>query len=97
MGKKEFIQKMESAIQEVNGLGWCQMRAIILMALPLTAFPGFMQMQVFFGQVLPHECENDVNKTGAIIRKYIPSRGSTDHDTVSLVWSERLVEPCSKK
>jgi len=63
---------MESAIQEVNGLGWCQMRAIILMALPLTAFPGFMQMQVFFGQVLPHECENDVNKTGAIIRKYIP-------------------------
>ena len=27
-------------------------------------------MQVFFGQVLPHECENDVNKTGKI-SKYI--------------------------
>ena len=69
---------MESAIKELNGLGWFQMRAILLMALPLTAFPGFMQMQVFFGQVLPHQCENDANKTGAIIMKYIQSQAFTD-------------------
>ena len=62
---------MESAIKELNGLGWFQMRATLLVALPLTGFPGFMQMQVFFGQILPHECENDTNKTGAIIAKYI--------------------------
>ena len=62
---------MESAIKELNGLGWFQMRATLLVALPLTGFPGFMQMQVFFGQILPHECENDLNKTGAIIAKYI--------------------------
>ena len=62
---------MESAIKELNGLGWFQMRATLLVALPLTGFPGFMQMQVFFGQILPHECENDTNKTGAIVAKYI--------------------------
>jgi len=61
---------MENAIKELNGLGWFQMRTTLLVALPLTGFPGFMQMQVFFGQTLPHECENDFNKTGAIISKY---------------------------
>ena len=42
-----------------------------LLAAPLSAAQGLWQMQVFFGQVLPHECENDVNKTGNIISKYI--------------------------
>ena len=42
-----------------------------LKAAPLSAAQGLWQMQVFFGQVLPHECENDVNKTGNIISKYI--------------------------
>ena len=42
-----------------------------LLAVPLSAAQGLWQMQVFFGQVLPHECEDDVNKTGNIISKYI--------------------------
>ena len=42
-----------------------------LLATPLSAAQGLWQMQVFFGQVLPHECEDDVNKTGNIISKYI--------------------------
>ena len=66
-----LLLEMESAIKELNGLGWFQMRATLLVALPLTGFPGFMQMQVFFGQILPHECENDTNKTGSIVAKYI--------------------------
>ena len=66
-----LLSEMESAIKELNGLGWFQMRATLLVALPLTGFPGFMQMQVFFGQILPHECENDTNKTGSIVAKYI--------------------------
>ena len=71
-----LLSEMESAIKELNGLGWFQMRATLLVALPLTGFPGFMQMQVFFGQILPHECENDTNKTGSIVSKYIQANSS---------------------
>jgi len=71
-----LLSEMESAIKELNGLGWFQMRATLLVALPLTGFPGFMQMQVFFGQILPHKCENDTNKTGSIVSKYIQANSS---------------------
>ena len=43
----------------------------LMIALPLSAAQGLWQMQVFFGQVLPHECENDVNKTGGVISNYL--------------------------
>ena len=60
---------MEEIISNLNGLGWFQIRTILLIATPPMSLQGLWQMTVFWGQTLPHTCSN-ANGTGSVIENY---------------------------
>ena len=69
--RKNRVQRIRTNNVFLSDSGPLTVYGSLIKAAPLSAAQGLWQMQVFFGQVLPHECENDVNKTGNIISKYI--------------------------